>query len=48
MGAASEEGVGGRRAAWELQTESAEGENRGVKSDKDIGDQIRRGSPAAP
>lgn len=50
MGTASGEGVGGRRAPGELQAESAdvEGEDGGVESDEDTGDQIRRGSPAAP
>lgn len=42
MGAASGEGVGGRRAPGELQSETAnaEGAHGGVKSDENIGDQI--------
>jgi len=51
MGAASGESMGGRGASGELQqTESVDVEsaNGRVKSDEDVGDQIRRGSSSAP
>lgn len=50
MGSASGENMGGRRAFGELQAESIdpEGTNGRVESDEDVGDQIRRGSSAAP
>jgi len=50
MGAASGKSMGGCRAPGELQAESinVKSTNGRVKSDKDIGDQIRRGSSSAP
>jgi len=49
MGAASGEGVGGRRAPGELQAEPSdtEGADGGVESDEVTGDQIGHGSAAA-